>query len=204
MNSATSNIHENPAKRVNIAESMPFLPPLAATVMRLLHRTCRFEIVGEENYRAAREINPRIAAFWHFFLSHRPLFFPRSRLPHGSQPQPRRRICREAGKKPRVLSLQRLTGKGRGCCAQRHDFRFSGLSRRRVCRGRVSRAGAGCPKRASSFSDVFRLSDNAGQRCRRQVLAISNVGQDPAAEAFRQNSFVFWPLDSHRAGGFGG
>ena len=66
MNTATSNIHENPAKRVNIAESMPFLPPLAATVMRLLHRTCRFEIVGGENYRAAREINPRIAAFWHF------------------------------------------------------------------------------------------------------------------------------------------
>ncbi len=66
MNAVTPNIHEKRAKRRNIAESMPFLPPLAATVMRLIHRTCRFEIVGEENYRAAREINPRIAAFWHF------------------------------------------------------------------------------------------------------------------------------------------
>jgi lysophospholipid acyltransferase (LPLAT)-like uncharacterized protein len=66
MNTSNSNIHESPAKRLNIAESMPFLPPLAAMAMRLLHRTCRFEIVGEENYRASREINPMIAAFWHF------------------------------------------------------------------------------------------------------------------------------------------
>ena len=66
MNTAPSNIHENPPKRFNIAESMPFLPPLAATVMRLLHRTCRFEIIGEENEWASRGFNPRIAAFWHF------------------------------------------------------------------------------------------------------------------------------------------
>jgi len=66
MNTAPSNIHEKPPKRFNIAESMPFLPPLAAMVMRLLHRTCRFEIIGEENERASRGFNPRIAAFWHF------------------------------------------------------------------------------------------------------------------------------------------
>lgn len=66
MNTAPSNIHKNPPKRLNIAESMPFLPPLAAMVMRLLHRTCRFEFIGEENERATRGFNTRIAAFWHF------------------------------------------------------------------------------------------------------------------------------------------
>ena len=44
---------------------MPFLPPLAAGVLRLLHRTCRIEIVGKENYLASEAITPRIAAFWH-------------------------------------------------------------------------------------------------------------------------------------------
>jgi hypothetical protein len=60
------NIHEKRKKRRSIAEYMPFLPPMAAWAMRLLHKTCRIEIVGEENYLAAKEINPRIAAFWHF------------------------------------------------------------------------------------------------------------------------------------------
>ncbi len=61
------NIHQKPAKRRNIAASMPFLPPLAAMAQRLLHRTCRIEFVGEENYLAAQEIQPKpvIAAFWH-------------------------------------------------------------------------------------------------------------------------------------------
>ena len=52
MDAVTSNIHEKRADRRNIAEYMPFLPPLAALVLRLLHRTCLIEIVGEENYRA--------------------------------------------------------------------------------------------------------------------------------------------------------
>jgi hypothetical protein len=34
--------------------------------MRLLHWTCRIEIVGKENYLAAEKFKPRIAAFWHF------------------------------------------------------------------------------------------------------------------------------------------
>jgi lysophospholipid acyltransferase (LPLAT)-like uncharacterized protein len=59
------NIHEKRKKRRSIAEYMPFLPPLAAWAMRLLHRTCRIEIIGEEHYLAAKEIVPRIAAFWH-------------------------------------------------------------------------------------------------------------------------------------------
>ncbi len=66
METQSLNIHDKLQKRRNIAESMPLLPPLAAVAMRLLHRTCRIEIVGEENYRAAEGINPRIAAFWHF------------------------------------------------------------------------------------------------------------------------------------------
>jgi hypothetical protein len=35
-------------------------------MLRLLHRTCRIEIIGKENYLAAEKISPRIAAFWHF------------------------------------------------------------------------------------------------------------------------------------------
>jgi len=66
MDTRNPNIHENQKKRRGIAETMPFLPPLAAMAMRLLHRTCRIEIVGKENYLASREIVPRIAAFWHF------------------------------------------------------------------------------------------------------------------------------------------
>lgn len=66
MDTQSLNIHDNPPKRRNIAESMPFLPPFAAMALRLLHRTCRIEIVGKENYLAAEKINPRIAAFWHF------------------------------------------------------------------------------------------------------------------------------------------
>ena len=61
------NIHENRARRRNLAESMPFLPHLAAAALRLIHLSCRFEIVGEENYRVLLERNdPKIAAFWHF------------------------------------------------------------------------------------------------------------------------------------------
>lgn len=60
------NIHEKPKKRFNIAESMPFLPPMAASALRLLHKTCRIEIVGRENFLASEAVRPRIAAFWHF------------------------------------------------------------------------------------------------------------------------------------------
>jgi lysophospholipid acyltransferase (LPLAT)-like uncharacterized protein len=66
MDTQSLNIHDKPPKRRNIAESMPFLPPFAAVALRLLHKTCRIEIVGKENYLAAEKINPRIAAFWHF------------------------------------------------------------------------------------------------------------------------------------------
>src|SRR5208283_4885410 len=66
MDAQSLNIHDKLQKRRNIAENMPFLPPLAAVAMRLLHRTCRIEIVGKEHYLAAEEIKPRIAAFWHF------------------------------------------------------------------------------------------------------------------------------------------
>jgi lysophospholipid acyltransferase (LPLAT)-like uncharacterized protein len=67
MNALISNIHEKRVKRRNIAESMPVLPYLAALALRLLHRTCRIEIVGQDNYRASQEAEgARIAAFWHF------------------------------------------------------------------------------------------------------------------------------------------
>ncbi len=46
---------------------MPFLPYLTAAALRVLHWTCRFEIVGEENYlEALKGEGPKIAAFWHF------------------------------------------------------------------------------------------------------------------------------------------
>jgi len=46
---------------------MPFLPRLAAAALRFIHRTCRFEVVGEENLSIALRLKgPRIAAFWHF------------------------------------------------------------------------------------------------------------------------------------------
>jgi hypothetical protein len=46
---------------------MPFLPHFAAVALRLIHRTCRFEIVGEENYQGLMALKgPKIAAFWHF------------------------------------------------------------------------------------------------------------------------------------------
>jgi lysophospholipid acyltransferase (LPLAT)-like uncharacterized protein len=67
MDTQSSNIHDKLQKRRNIADYMPFLPYLTAAALRVLHWTCRFEIVGEENYRAA--INgggPKLAAFWHF------------------------------------------------------------------------------------------------------------------------------------------
>ncbi|MGC9196699.1 MAG: lysophospholipid acyltransferase family protein [Syntrophobacteraceae bacterium] len=41
------------------------LPRLAAAALRLLHKTCRFVTVGEENRLRASEVVPRIAAFWH-------------------------------------------------------------------------------------------------------------------------------------------
>jgi len=67
MNAVSPNIHENQTKRRNFAESMPFLPRLAAAALRLIHRTCRFKIVGEENYRSVQEVKgPKIAASWHF------------------------------------------------------------------------------------------------------------------------------------------
>ena len=62
-----SNIHDKPRKRLNIAETLPFLPHLAAAALRLLHRTCRLEIIGEQNYLEFRDVQvPTAGAFWHF------------------------------------------------------------------------------------------------------------------------------------------
>ena len=62
-----STIHDKPKTRRNIAASAPVLPRLAGAAVRLLHRTCRFESVGEENWLRVNEIEgPKIAAFWHF------------------------------------------------------------------------------------------------------------------------------------------
>ena len=67
MDTETANIHEKSKKRRSIAEYMPFLPALAAAFVRLIHRTCRFTILGEEHYLAAlARGGPAIAAFWHF------------------------------------------------------------------------------------------------------------------------------------------
>ncbi len=61
-----SNIHEMPKKHRGIAHYMPFLGALAAGALRILHRSCRFQIVNEDNYRTSLTFQPRIAAFWHF------------------------------------------------------------------------------------------------------------------------------------------
>lgn len=61
-----TTIHDREKKRRNIAESMPFLPPLLALALRLLHRTCRFTILGREHWDEARARGgPGVAAFWH-------------------------------------------------------------------------------------------------------------------------------------------
>lgn len=61
-----SNIHEKSKKRRGIAEYLPFLPGLIAFLLRLIHRSCRFVILGEENFKAGREWGgASIAAFWH-------------------------------------------------------------------------------------------------------------------------------------------
>lgn len=66
MSTNRQNIHEKSKKRRGIAEYMPFLPPLLAFSLRLIHRSCRFMLLGEENLRAGREWKgPVIAAFWH-------------------------------------------------------------------------------------------------------------------------------------------
>ncbi|MDA8305451.1 MAG: lysophospholipid acyltransferase family protein [Deltaproteobacteria bacterium] len=62
-----SNIHDKPKNRRNIAALAPVLPRLAAAGLRLLHRTCRFVNVGEENLLRGYKVKaPIIAAFWHF------------------------------------------------------------------------------------------------------------------------------------------
>jgi lysophospholipid acyltransferase (LPLAT)-like uncharacterized protein len=62
----TSNIHEKSKKRRGITEYMPFLPALIAFLLRLIYRSCRFTILGEEHLKAAREWGgASIAAFWH-------------------------------------------------------------------------------------------------------------------------------------------
>ncbi|MGA7640632.1 MAG: lysophospholipid acyltransferase family protein [Syntrophobacteraceae bacterium] len=61
------NIPDKLQKRRTIAAHMPFLPYLTAAALRILHWTCRFEMVGEENYRESfNGEGPKIAAFWHF------------------------------------------------------------------------------------------------------------------------------------------
>ncbi len=67
MDAHSLNIHDKLQKRRSIAEYMPFLPSLTVAALKLLHRTCRFEIVGEEICRAFHDIEgPRLAVFWHF------------------------------------------------------------------------------------------------------------------------------------------
>ncbi len=61
------NIHQKPKNRRSIAETLPFLPSAAADFFRLIHRTCRFKIIGEKHYTdALASGRPVIAAFWHF------------------------------------------------------------------------------------------------------------------------------------------
>jgi lysophospholipid acyltransferase (LPLAT)-like uncharacterized protein len=67
MDSQSSDIHDKVRKRRNIADYVPFLPHLAVASLRSIHWTCRFEIVGEENFRAMEDFKgPKIGAFWHF------------------------------------------------------------------------------------------------------------------------------------------
>jgi lysophospholipid acyltransferase (LPLAT)-like uncharacterized protein len=62
----TSNIHEKSKKRRGITDYLPFLPALIAFILRLLYRSCRFTILGEEHLKTGREWGgPSIAAFWH-------------------------------------------------------------------------------------------------------------------------------------------
>jgi hypothetical protein len=61
-----SNIHEKSKKRRGIAEYLPFLPHLLARILRLVHRSCRTIVLGEDNLRECLEWGgPSIAAFWH-------------------------------------------------------------------------------------------------------------------------------------------
>lgn len=61
-----SNIHEKSRKRGGIAEYIAFLPSFIALMLRVVHRSCRFILLGEENLEAGRAWGgPTIAAFWH-------------------------------------------------------------------------------------------------------------------------------------------
>ncbi len=67
MDSENHNIQENSRKRRGIVQYLPFLPALLSVVLRVLHRTCRISIIGEEHIQAAARCGgPAIAAFWHF------------------------------------------------------------------------------------------------------------------------------------------
>ncbi|MCE5335063.1 MAG: lysophospholipid acyltransferase family protein [Desulfobacteraceae bacterium] len=61
-----SSIDEKTKRRRGIVDYLPFLPALIAVLLRVLHRTCKFTIIGEENLREAQKTGgPVIAAFWH-------------------------------------------------------------------------------------------------------------------------------------------
>ena len=48
-------------------DRFPFLPPLIANLFRLLHRTCKFTILGREHEEAAYRYNgPVLITTWHF------------------------------------------------------------------------------------------------------------------------------------------
>lgn len=67
MDSENHNIQEKVKKRRGIVQYLPFLPALLSVMLRLLHRTCRISIIGEEHFRAAAGCGgPAIAAVWHF------------------------------------------------------------------------------------------------------------------------------------------
>lgn len=68
MSTQTANIQQNARKRRSIAERLPFLPPLVALLIRLIHRTCRISFIGRKIERAdvgTGATGPRIASFWH-------------------------------------------------------------------------------------------------------------------------------------------
>lgn len=63
MNSSTD---DKTKKRRGIVDYLPFLPALIAVLLRILHRTCRITVIGEEYLREVQKLpGPGIAAFWH-------------------------------------------------------------------------------------------------------------------------------------------
>ncbi len=59
--------HEKRSRRHLHADQLPFVPPLAAGLLRLLHRSCQYTIVGKEyEAEAMRFDGPKLLTCWHF------------------------------------------------------------------------------------------------------------------------------------------